>query len=293
MKELLEDIRRSESADTALPLFRRLAFEQLAPHQLPALSRVLQRVVPEPELRVAYLGNFTLDFLPTCVQVSAAANGLSCGARIGAFGQYFQEAANSEGPLATYDPDVVVLTLALSELEPRLTRSFASFEEVSIRLAEAGDIDRIHPLFTKTNQFNLTAKRYSPGEVQAFVESENHSLRVVSVSDTFGDMGIVGLYLTEDCGTARRIDSFVLSCRALGRGVESSMLETINTDAINDSIEELLAEFVSTGKNTPAAGFYEENGFVEYDSDGDGTSRFRLDAATCAVESCSWIKVAT
>lgn len=114
-------------------------------------------------------------------------------------------------------------------------------------------IKRISQLTTKTNQFNLTTRRYSETDIFAFMEQgQVFDFRVI---DRFGDMGIVGVAIVKD----GMIDSFLMSCRALGRQIESNMLKfvcDVNVDA------PLRAAYVETAKNGMVADFYDTNGFA-------------------------------
>lgn len=119
-------------------------------------------------------------------------------------------------------------------------------------------IKRIAQLTTKTNQFNLTTRRYSESDIFSLMEQgQVFDFRVI---DRFGDMGIVGVAIV-NCG---EIDSFLMSCRALGRQIESSMLKFV-CDANVDA--PLRAIYVKTSKNGMVAEFYDSNGFILRQSD--------------------------
>ena len=79
-------------------------------------------------------------------------------------------------------------------------------------------------MLTKTNQFNLTTRRYSAAEVMAFVHDSRCEAIAVRVRDRFGDAGVVGLALTRQEDEVCRIDTLLLSCRVIGRGIESAIL---------------------------------------------------------------------
>lgn len=116
-------------------------------------------------------------------------------------------------------------------------------------LNRESQIGRITQLINKTNQFNLTTRRYSENEVAQMMSSENvYDFRVV---DKYGDMGIVGVCIVK----SGNIDVFLMSCRALGREVESTMLKIVCSN------NNLNAEFVLSKKNQMVCNFYEQNGF--------------------------------
>ncbi|MCK5359667.1 MAG: GNAT family N-acetyltransferase, partial [Gammaproteobacteria bacterium] len=133
-----------------------------------------------------------------------------------------------------------------------------------ITLSEADDKHkvRVHQLFTKTNQFNLTTNRYSLAEVERFIEDVEWDLRITHVKDNFGDLGIVGLYLVNKKHATARIDSFILSCRVMGRGIETAMMNKIKEDYLmNDDFEKISAIYLPTVKNKPVTDFYGTEGF--------------------------------
>jgi predicted enzyme involved in methoxymalonyl-ACP biosynthesis len=89
-------------------------------------------------------------------------------------------------------------------------------------------------------------------------------MNIVQVKDKFGDLGIVGLYLVEVNDAAARIDSFVLSCRALGRSIESCIMNNIKQDFLGSGkCATLQAQFCKTAKNMPASTFFADQGFVK------------------------------
>ena len=111
---------------------------------------------------------------------------------------------------------------------------------------------RIAQLTNKTNQFNLTTRRYSEAEIrQAMDAGHVYDFRVV---DRFGDMGIVGVVIVR----SGEIETFLMSCRALGREVEGNMLAHV---CVRHSGEPLRARYLPTTKNAMVADFYDRNGF--------------------------------
>lgn len=114
-------------------------------------------------------------------------------------------------------------------------------------------IARIAQLTNKTNQFNLTTRRYSEADIEALMSSSLvYDFRVV---DKYGDMGVVGVCIVKE-GV---IDTFLMSCRALGRGLESMILKTVCDD--NFGVE-IYGEYIMTEKNSIVESFFEENGFL-------------------------------
>ena len=134
--------------------------------------------------------------------------------------------------------------------------------EVNVQKANSFSIPRISQLTLKTNQFNLTTRRYQEEEVLKFSSSDDKIVECVQVSDKFGDNGITGTYIIEKKNNDEWIiDTFLLSCRIMGRGVEEIMMNQIIEKAKSSGIKRIKGEFIPTAKNRPAENFYEELGF--------------------------------
>jgi FkbH-like protein len=127
-------------------------------------------------------------------------------------------------------------------------------------------LTRVTQLINKTNQFNLTTRRYTEPEVETMMNK--NIVYDFRVSDRFGEMGIVGVGIVKES----KIDLLLMSCRALGREVESTMLKII-CDGNNSGI--LYSEYVKSKKNQMVSKFYEMNGFDIIDVDGENIS-YRL-----------------
>ena len=137
--------------------------------------------------------------------------------------------------------------------------------KVKVKKSNEFSIPRISQLTLKTNQFNLTTRRYQEEEIRKFSNDENFVVGCVNVLDKFGDNGITGAYIVKKNGATWILDTFLLSCRIMGRGVEDAMLSHILEDAKNNGAEEFKAEFISTSKNKPAENFLLESGFKKED----------------------------
>lgn len=117
-------------------------------------------------------------------------------------------------------------------------------------------IERISQMTQKTNQFNLSTKRYSNEDIKHFINSKNHSVFTGSVKDKFGDFGIVILAIIEIKSSILILDTFLMSCRIIGRCVEDIFLcEIFNKFSENILIQ---AEFIETKKNIPINGFLDK-----------------------------------
>jgi FkbH-like protein len=147
-------------------------------------------------------------------------------------------------------------------------------------------------LLAKTNQFNLTTRRRSAAEVEEFAASPGGQAIAVRVRDRFGDAGVVGLALARTKGDSCFIDSLLLSCRVIGRGIETALLSHLAHNAMRTGAKRLIGEFVATGKNAPCADFYLNHGFVQDTSSRNPHSDsvfYQLDLTTSAPTSPRWL----
>jgi FkbH-like protein len=124
------------------------------------------------------------------------------------------------------------------------------------------NIQRAAQLTQKTNQFNLTTKRYSEADIRAFIEQAD-VVATGEVTDTFGSYGIVLLAIITCKGTTADLDTFLMSCRVMGRGVESVFLDALMSELERRGVKEIRARFLPTAKNAPARSFLPGEGFVE------------------------------
>lgn len=132
---------------------------------------------------------------------------------------------------------------------------------VTIEAADSFNIPRISQLTQKTNQFNMTTRRYPEEDIKRFARSDDFLVASVKVEDRFGDNGITGVAIAEKGINGWRIDTFLLSCRVIGRRVEETLLAYIVERAKKENAKTLLGEFIPTKKNIPAKEFYKNNNF--------------------------------
>ena len=135
--------------------------------------------------------------------------------------------------------------------------------KIKIKKANSFVIPRISQLTLKTNQFNLTTKRYQYEDILSFSEDKNKIVECIEVSDKFGNNGITGVYIVEKTDSEWIIDTFLLSCRIMGRGVEDIMLGQLIDRARNENIKKIKGKFIPTAKNRPAKNFYKDFNFKE------------------------------
>jgi FkbH-like protein/FkbM family methyltransferase len=126
-----------------------------------------------------------------------------------------------------------------------------------IDIAEVADdqLTRVSQLTFRTNQFNFTAIRRSEADIRRFLGRAHAACLTVRVADRFGDYGLVGVLMYESGPDRLTVDTFLLSCRVLGRGVEHAVLSELGQRAARDGKRWVHLSYRPTGKNVPAGEF--------------------------------------
>ncbi len=132
---------------------------------------------------------------------------------------------------------------------------------VTIMKADSFTIPRISQLTQKTNQFNMTTRRYLEEDIRRFAKSDDYLIFSAKVEDKFGDSGITGAVIIKKEDYQWTIDTFLLSCRVLGRNVEEALMTKIIEYAKIENARKIVGIFVPTAKNKPAIDFYKRCGF--------------------------------
>jgi FkbH-like protein len=145
--------------------------------------------------------------------------------------------------------------------------------EVAIDRVDDRSLARVAQLTQKTNQFNLTTRRYSESDVQRFAGA-GHDVFALRLRDRLGDSGIVGVAIVKHEGARSHIDTLLMSCRALGRGVEDALLCACLRESRRRGAADLVGEFIPTARNQRAQDFYASQGFV---ANGEGRFHRPLD----------------
>ncbi len=134
--------------------------------------------------------------------------------------------------------------------------------KVEILPVDAPSLARAAQLTQKTNQFNLTTRRYSEEQMAELMRSPQWNLMTIRVVDRFGDNGIVGLSMMKTEAGVSEIDTFLLSCRVIGRTVETAFLSVIAETSRRAGATHLTGRFLPSPKNAPAGKFYASHGFT-------------------------------
>lgn len=133
--------------------------------------------------------------------------------------------------------------------------------------------DRIAQLTNKTNQFNLTTRRFTRAQIQQMAEDENFLTLCCRLKDKFGDNGIISVIVGEKKNSELRIILWLMSCRVLKRGVEDAMLNFLVDAAKNIGVEKITGYYFPTNKNKMVAELYKNFGFEKIS---DGVWNLRL-----------------
>ena len=169
---------------------------------------------------------------------------------------------------------------------------YRSLEQVvEIRPASALTIERVAQLTQKTNQFNLTTKRYTAQQIAEIAAQAGAAVHSVKVTDRYGDNGIVAVCISFDRDGWREIDTLLMSCRVIGRTVERAILSHLVRLAAADGFTELRGWFRPTAKNAPAADFYSQNGFRATETDEEGRTLWALTLEGSTISCPEWIRL--
>ena len=172
---------------------------------------------------------------------------------------------------------------ALREAE---RQSFADYSDYLRSLEMQGEIrpfsqtymQRIAQLTNKSNQFNLTTRRYTAAEIAAAAASPTHITLYGRLTDRFGDNGVVAVVIGEIRGSELHIDLWLMSCRVLKRDMEYAMLDTLVETAVSRGITKLVGYYYPTAKNGMVRELYADFGFAKT-ADNDGSTVWELETA--------------
>jgi len=162
---------------------------------------------------------------------------------------YRAEAARSEAERLSPDPDSFLRGLGLSVYPERIGQS---------------NLERVVQLINKTNQFNLTTRRYDTAKVAEMAAQDSTFAFAYRVTDKFGDHGLTGVMIALPHGEGGRyfIDTWLMSCRVMGRTVERAMFEHIVSWLRDQGASVLEGEYIPSAKNAPVASLLSGLGFT-------------------------------
>jgi FkbH-like protein len=150
--------------------------------------------------------------------------------------------------------------------------------DIVLKIEEVNELSllRTAQMTQKTNQFNLTTHRYSDADIRSMLTA-GYKIYTLSASDKFGDNGITGLCIIRMQDGAAVIDTYLLSCRILGKKIEIAFLYWLIGQMEKDGMKSVSASYVPTAKNMQVADFYENNGFELVHTDMEnGSKEYRM-----------------
>lgn len=173
---------------------------------------------------------------------------------------------------------------AIREKGEQLLKACGNYEDYLKGLEMVGDISafdqmgrkRIAQLINKTNQFNLTTHRYTEAEVQALEESPDHICYQARLDDKFGSHGMISVVIAKISGQEAQIDTWLMSCRVLKRGMESLLMNKLVADLAKRGVKRVTGVYIPTEKNAMVADFYGEFGFVKLATEAGGRTSWVL-----------------
>jgi len=169
---------------------------------------------------------------------------------------------------------------------------FFRFLEQEVEIAPVSDatLARVAQLTQKTNQFNMTTRRYTEQQIADMSSAPEWEILSIKVKDRFGDHGLVGVAIAHQQGERCEVDTFLMSCRVIGRTIETAFLAAVGERAAARGCKQLVGRFVPTKKNAPARDFYAQHGFSQHEANGDGAF-WTLDLADASLRCPEWIKL--
>ena len=136
--------------------------------------------------------------------------------------------------------------------------------------------DRISQLSNKSNQFNLTTKRYSLTDIEHISEDENYLTLYGKLSDKFGDNGIVSLIIAKIENAVSYIELFLMSCRVLKRDMEYKMLDEFVNRCKEIKVNKIVGNYIKTDTNKMVQNLYSDFGFIKVSEDVNKNSKWEL-----------------
>jgi len=136
-------------------------------------------------------------------------------------------------------------------------------------------MSRIAQLTNKSNQFNLTTKRYTQSEIENVAADDKYLTLYGDLEDIFGSNGVVSLIIGNIAGKKLNIDLWIMSCRVLKRDMEKAMMDTLVHKCQKSGIIEIYGYYYPTPKNGMVKDFYELQGFTKVSADESGNTTWK------------------
>lgn len=167
-----------------------------------------------------------------------------------------------------------------------LQNSASSFEEylkqlqiIMRRVDAAANIERLTQLVNKTNQFNLTTRRYTQSEIQQILSDCKRRVYLYQIADRFGDNGVVAAVIVELSGEVPVIEEFAMSCRVMGKRIEDAIVEDVEQEMLQAGYTHLRGRYLSTLKNKPVKELYPRLGYERIAELPEGGTEYEIEMA--------------
>lgn len=158
--------------------------------------------------------------------------------------------------------------------------------------ADPNIIPRLAQITQRANQFNLTTRRYSEDDMRTFLASPDYRVFSLRLEDKFGDAGTVGLMiLHKDESSVFSIDTFAISCRALGRTVEQTFMALVVNALKKEGAKYLKGDYKLSGRNPKVSEIYRELGFIKTGGDDFGNTSWELNMEKIQMEASPYITI--
>ena len=169
-----------------------------------------------------------------------------------------------------------------------LEHSFTNYDEYLKSLEMKAKIQSFVPLYmqriaqltNKSNQFNLTTRRYTEAEIENTAQQKDYITLYGKLADKFGDNGVVSVVIGHINQDVLDIDLWIMSCRVLKRDMEFAMMDQLVAKCKAASIKTIYGYYYPTAKNGMVRNFYQLQGFTKTEEDENGNTKWQLDVAT-------------
>ena len=149
--------------------------------------------------------------------------------------------------------------------------------EITFAPFDATGRARIVQLIGKSNQFNLTTRRYGDPDVKEMEENPEYFTRQIRLTDTLGDNGMISVIVCKKRPAVWEIDTWLMSCRVLGRRVEEAVLDDVVQNARKAGAGKIIGIYIPTSRNIIVADHYQKLGFKKATEDENKVERWELD----------------
>ncbi len=166
-------------------------------------------------------------------------------------------------------------------------KEFHNYEEYLCSLHMQAEIRQFEPLYmariaqltNKSNQFNLTTKRFSEAEMKSYAQRDDYICLYGKLTDKFGDNGIVTVVMGRQENDILHLELWLMSCRVLRRGMEDAMLDELVRRAVEKGVKSIKGYYYQTAKNGMVKDFYGQCGFQKLLQAENGDSEWILETA--------------